>query len=143
MKPIFRLALLLTLIVALPHPTPAGEQMEIRLIIGGETVPAILEDNPSSRDFMQMLPVTLTMKDYNRTEKIGDPPRKLSTKEAPDGFAPSAGDITLYAPWGNIAIFYRGFSWSKGLIPLGRITSGMEKLATLHGDFEVTFEQVR
>lgn len=138
---ILRLALLLTL--ALPHPAPAGEVMEIRLIVGGETLSAILEDNPTSRDFARMLPVTLTMKDYSGTEKIGDPPRTLSTKEAPDGFDPSIGDITLYAPWGNLAIFYRDFSWSRGLIPLGRITSGMEKLAALHGDFEVTFEQVR
>ncbi len=143
MKTIFQLLLLLTLAAALPHPTLADEQMEIRLIVGGETLSAILEDNPTSHDFMRMLPVTLTMKDYNGTEKIGDPPRKLSTKGASDGFDPSVGDITLYAPWGNIAIFYRDFSWSRGLISLGRITSGMEKLASMHGDFEVTFERVQ
>ena len=143
MKTIFRLLLLLTLAAALPHPTLAGEQMEIRLIVGGETLSAMLEDNPTSRDFMRMLPVTLTMKDYSGTEKIGNPPRKLSTKGAPDGFDPAVGDITLYAPWGNIAIFYREGSWSRGLISLGRITSGMEKLAAMHGDFEITFEQAR
>lgn len=143
MKNIFRLLLLLTLAAALPHPTLAGEQMEIRLIVGGETLSAMLEDNPTSRDFMRMLPVTLTMKDYSGTEKIGNPPRKLSTKGAPDGFDPAVGDITLYAPWGNIAIFYREGSWSRGLISLGRITSGMEKLAAMHGDFEITFEQAR
>lgn len=138
---ILRLVLLLTL--ALPPSAPAGELMEIRLIAGGETLSAILEDNPTSRDFARMLPVTLTMKDYNGTEKIGDPPRTLSTKEAADGFDPSIGDITLYAPWGNLAIFYRDFPWSSGLIPLGRITSGVEKLAALRGNFEMTFEQAR
>ena len=143
MKTIFRLLLLLTLAAALPHPSLAGEQMEIRLIVGGETLPAILEDNPTSRDFMRMLPMTLRMKDYSGTEKIGDPPRKISTEGAPDAFDPSVGDITLYAPWGNIAIFYRDFSRSRGLISLGRITSGIEKLAAMHGDFEVSFEQAR
>lgn len=138
---ILKFVLLLTL--ALPLSAPAGELMEIRLIIAGETLSAILEDNPTSRDFARMLPVTLTMQDYNGTEKIGDPPRTLSTKEAADGFDPSIGDITLYAPWGNLAIFYRDFPWSRGLIPLGRITSGVEKLAALRGNFKVTFEQAR
>lgn len=138
---ILRLVFLLTFV--LPYHATADELMKIRLIIGGETLSAILEDNPTSRDFARMLPVTLTMRDYNGTEKIGDLPRKLSTKEAPDGFDPSAGDITLYAPWGNMAVFYRDFSWSKGLIPLGRITSDIEKFPNLHGDFEVTFEQAR
>lgn len=138
---ILKFVLLLTL--AFPLSAPAGELMEIRLIVGEETLFAILEDNPTSRDFARMLPVTLTMKDYNGTEKIGDPPHALSTEEAADGFDPSIGDITLYAPWGNLAIFYRDFPWSRGLIPLGRITSGVEKLAALRGNFEVTFEQAR
>ena len=143
MKPFLRLALLLVFAAAFPQSSPAGEQMEIRLIVGGESLPAILEDNPTSRDFAKMLPLTLTMRDYNGTEKIGNPPRKLSTEGAPDAFAPSVGDITLYAPWGNLAIFYRDFSRSRGLISLGRVTSGMEKLTARKGDFEVTFERAR
>lgn len=67
----------------------------------------------------------------------------LSTKEAADGFNPSIGDIMHYTPWGNVAMFYRDFPCSGGLIPLGRITSGVEKLAVLRGNFEANFEQAR
>ncbi len=48
-----------------------------------------------------------------------------------------------YTPWGNVAMFYRDFPCSGGLIPLGRITSGVEKLAVLRGNFEANFEQAR
>ena len=65
-----------------------------------------------------MLPLTLTLKDYAGTEKISDLPRKLSTQGAPSGSDPSVGDITLYAPWGNLAIFYRDFGYASGLIIL-------------------------
>ena len=59
-------ALLLTALAALlPHSAPAGEPMRIRLIVDGETLPAVLEDNPAGRDFLSMLPLTLTVKDYN------------------------------------------------------------------------------
>ncbi|MEK5236474.1 cyclophilin-like fold protein [Paenibacillus sp. FSL L8-0470] len=41
----------------------------------------------------------MTFDDYNRTEKISYLPNTLTTEEAPDGFDPSVGDLTLYAPW--------------------------------------------
>ena len=50
-------------------------------------------------------------------------------------------DVTFYAPWGNIAIFYREFRLSRGLVRFGRITSGIEKLAAMPGDFSIVFER--
>ena len=44
-------------------------------------------------------------------------------------FEPSAGDIAFYAPWGNLAVFYRGFRYSPGLVLLGRIDTGLEMLS--------------
>ena len=76
-----------------------------------------------------------------RPEKIGNPPRVISTEDMPDSIEPSAGDLTFYAPWGNIAIFYREFRLSRGLVRFGRITSGIEKLAAMHGDFSIAFER--
>jgi hypothetical protein len=83
----------------------------------------------------------LTLKDYAGTEKISDLPRKLSTQGAPSGSDPSVGDITLYAPWGNRAIFYKDFGYASGLIILGKIDSGVEKLAQLNG--EVSIERIK
>ena len=48
--------------------------------------------------------------------------------EAPAGTTPTAGTIAYYAPWGNLAIFYRDFAYSRGLIPLGRIDTGLAAL---------------
>lgn len=129
--------------IAGARPALAGETMEIRLIVDGEALPAILEDNPTSRDLASMLPLTIRMSDYNRTEKTGKLPRALSTEGAPDGFDPSVGDIALYAPWGTLVLYYRDFVWSRGLIPLGRISSGVDRLAAQSGDFDVTFERAR
>lgn len=129
--------------IAGARPALAGEGMKIRLIAGGEVLPAILEDNPTSRDLASMLPLTIRMSDYNRTEKTGKPPRALSTEGAPDGFDPSVGDIALYAPWGTLVLYYRDFVWSRGLIPLGRITSGADRLAAMPDPFEITLERAR
>lgn len=116
--------------------------MKIRLTFDGKAVEATLLDNATARDFLSLLPMTLTLEDYNATEKIGNPPRKLSTAGAPAGVDPSVGDIAYYAPWGNLAIFYKDFGYSKGLIGLGRIESGVEALK-VPGSLKVTIEHVR
>ena len=116
--------------------------MKIRLTIEGKAVEATLLDNATARDFLSLLPMTLTLEDYASTEKIAYPPRKLSTVGAPAGSDPSVGDIAYYAPWGNLAIFYKDFGYSKGLVKLGRIDSGIEALG-VRGSLKITVEPLR
>lgn len=85
--------------------------------------------------------MVLILEDYNSTEKVSDFPRRLSTEGAPEGFDPSVGDITYYAPWGNLAVFYRDFGYSRCLVRLGRMESGIEILKQ-HGPLRVTIERV-
>ena len=115
--------------------------MKIRFLIDGKAVEASLLDNATARDFLSMLPLTLTLEDYASTEKVGYLPRKLSTAGAPAGSDPSVGDITYYAPWGNLAIFYKDFGYASGLIRLGRFNSGIEALS-VPGSLQVTIERV-
>ncbi|MDX3924730.1 MAG: cyclophilin-like fold protein [Shinella sp.] len=102
--------------------------MKIQITINGRVATATLDDTPTAWDFASLLPLTLTLTDYASTEKVSDLPRKLTQEGAPAGYEPLPGDITTYAPWGNLAIFYRGFSYSRGLIRIGRIDSGIEAL---------------
>ena len=100
--------------------------MKIRITIGEKVVTATLNDSQAARDFVSLLPLTLTLEDYAGTEKISDLPKRLSTKGAPSGSDPSVGDIAYYAPWGNLAIYYRDFGNSNGLVILGKIDGGTE-----------------
>ncbi|MEW5713510.1 cyclophilin-like fold protein [Pseudomonas sp. SB113] len=115
--------------------------MKIRIDVAGGPVTATLDNNQSSQDFVKQLPMTLTLEDYASTEKISDLPAPLNIQGAPAGFTPSPGDITFYAPWGNLAIFHKGFKYSSGLIQLGRIDSGLELLAR-PGPIKVTIKLV-
>ncbi len=90
--------------------------MHVRLVIDGTELHGSLDDTAAGRDFASLLPLTLTISDFHATEKISDLPRKLNIKGAPAGSEPAAGDITYYAPWGNLALFYRDFAYSDGLV---------------------------
>jgi hypothetical protein len=102
--------------------------MKIRLKFEEVELTATLVDSQTTRDFISLLPLTLTLEEYAGTEKISYLSRKLSTEDAPAGSDPSIGDITYYAPWGNLAIFYKDFGYSRGLVILGKIDSGIERL---------------
>ena len=93
---------------------PTANGMRIRIIVAGTELQATLEDSPAARDFVAMLPLELTLEDYHATEKIADLPSRLSTDDAPAGVDPAIGDITYYAPWGNLALFY-GISATRGV----------------------------
>ena len=119
-----------------------GEGLRVRLTFDGGEAIVLLEDHPASRSFYAMLPLRLTLEDYNETEKIGYPPKKLQTEGSPSSCDPEAGTVAYYAPWGNLAIFYRDFRHSQGLVPLGRIVSGMRRLADMPDGVSVYMEPV-
>ena len=116
-----------------------GGRMKIRMIVEGITLTATLDDNRTAKDLFAQLPMTLKLEDYASTEKISYLPRKLSTQGAPPGCDPSVGAIAYYAPWGNLALFYRDFGYSNGLVKLGSIDSGVEALSR-PGPLRVTIE---
>ncbi|MBN3865202.1 hypothetical protein HCU66_23605 [Pseudomonas frederiksbergensis] len=113
---------------------------KVKLKFAGQEAVLELNDNPASRDLVSMLPLTLKFSDYNHVEKIAFPPRKVSTGSAPFGLTPSVGDFALYAPWGNLVVYYRGFQTSGDLVHLGRFISGIEQLAAMDGEFSVRLE---
>jgi len=115
--------------------------MKIRMTIDGKTAIAILDDTPTARDFATLLPLTITLADYAATEKISDLPRRLSQDSAPPGYTPVAGDIAYYAPWGNLAIFYHGAKYARGLIRLGVIETGVNALEQSDG-FKMTMDLI-
>jgi hypothetical protein len=116
--------------------------VKIRIQLGEKTLTATLNDNATSKDFVSLLPLRLTLKNYAATEKIADLPKRLSTEGAPAGSDPDVGDIAYYAPWGNLAIFYKDFGYSNGLIILGKIDGDLDALMTLREE-KATIELIK
>ncbi len=140
---IFAVPALLVLVLAVFRASGAMAETagKVRLTSRGGEAIAVLDDTPAARDFLSMLPLELTFRDYNGTEKISYLPRKLATQGYPSSCTPEAGAFTYYAPWGNLALFYRGFRHSDGLVPLGKIISGLDILAGHSESFAVRIEK--
>ncbi|WP_372352332.1 cyclophilin-like fold protein [Streptomyces sp. KL116D] len=115
---------------ASPTGSDRNAPMNIRVTLDGEPVDATLNDSPAARDLASLLPLTLDLEDFHGTERIADPPRKLTTDNAPEPQAPKTGDLAYYAPWGNLALFYKdGPSASDDLLILGHIDADTDQLS--------------
>jgi hypothetical protein len=119
----------------------AEANLKIQIVIGNTVHTATINNSPTTIDFLSMLPLTLTIENYANTEKISYLPRKLSIKDAPSGSDPSPGDIAYYSPWGNLAIFYKDYGYSTGLIILGKLDSGIDLVSKYEGLIKVILEE--
>ena len=101
------------------------------------------EDNPAVRDFLSMLPLTLTLEEFAGREKIAYLPRELAHAGSP-GSDPEDGDLIYYVPWGNIGFYYNtaGIGYSDQTIHLGTYDASLDQLEPLEGQ-NVIVEVVR
>lgn len=121
-----------------------AQNTRIKLTFEGNEIYALINNSKAGNDFLSLLPLSVKAEDFNNTEKIFYLSKKLNIEDEPDGINPKAGDITYYAPWGNIAIFYKNFRYSNNLIYLGKFenTSDIEKLSNIKGNFDIRIERV-
>ncbi len=132
-----------TLFAMCTFPAFAQEPpMKIRLNVNGEIATATLYDNATARDFAALLPFSLILTDFANVERIGDMPRKLTTAGAPKGLDPVEGDITYYAPWNNLTIFAGDNVYASGLVPLGKVVTGLAALQR-PGPLKVRIERLK
>lgn len=121
--------------------TPETEERKVKLTINGQEFDVTLYDTPAAKALYDLLPLELAFEDFNGIEKIAYMDNELPTDGEPDEFDPDVGDLCLYAPWGNLSIFYKDFRNSKGLISLGHIDSGMDIISGMNEDFSVLLEK--
>jgi hypothetical protein len=98
-------------------PALAGER--IRLSSDRGDVVAELADNAATRRLVQMLPLSIPMRDHLRQEKTGRLPESLPAADRQLDFA--AGTLGLWGA-GDFVIYYRsGRVPSPGIVMLGRV----------------------
>lgn len=121
---------------------PDTSSLKVNITVNNQIITATMEDNEAARDFLSRLPLNITLNDYNNTtEKIFYPSPVLTTTGVTRGCTPAPGDITIYVPWGNVAIFCKSWTQSNDLIKIGHIDGkGIEALS-VKGDIQVRFDK--
>lgn len=119
-----------------PDP-PKSNTMKVT--IGEILFTATITTNATMTAFKAMLPLTLSMNDFNSNEKVATLSSSLTTVATNHGKI-SVGDIMLYGS-SSLVIFYETFSTSYLYTKIGRIdnTAGLKE-ALGKGKVTVKFE---
>ena len=120
-------------------PTTASqERPHMWMTIGTQRFTLTLEDNPTARAFVQLLPATLDMAELNGNEKHATLPRNLPTDAVRPGTI-RTGDVLLYGS-NTLVVFYETFRSSYSYTRIGRIEESAGLAQVLGpGDSRVTF----
>lgn len=119
----------------------SSDHMKIKLTIKDRVLTATLNDNKTARDFVSLLPLSLTMNDLFGREKFGHLPRTISDRgERMHSY--EVGQIVYWSPGPDVAIFYRNDGEAipdPGIILIGKLDSGVDAL-NVDGSAKVTIE---
>lgn len=117
--------------------SPTNKTMKIT--IESTRFTATLATSTSATAFKAMLPLTLSMSDYNNNEKVAGLPGSLTTTATNPGTI-WAGEIMLYGS-NSLVLFYETFSSSYSYTKIGQIdnTTGL-KAALGRGNVTIKFE---
>lgn len=130
-----------------PKP-PATEQPDepdltkrnnMKITIGNSTFTATLATGETVEAFKAMLPLTLSMSDFNNNEKVSSLPNSLTTIPSNVGTI-HTGEIMLYGSI-SLVVFYETFSTSYSYTRIGQIdnVAGL-KSALGTGSVTIKFE---
>lgn len=120
----------------------AQTTLTMKITVENRTITATMEDNAAAKDLLSRLPLEITLEDFNHTtEKIFYPDPALNTTGVKGGCAPVPGDITIYAPWKNVAIFCKSWSHSNDLIKIGHIDGNGIEALQVAGNIKVKLER--
>jgi hypothetical protein len=115
---------------------------QIRITVDNQTFTGQLTDNPTARDLVGQLPLTLRFRDFNRVEKIAELARPLTMEGVPAGDDPEVDDIGYYAPSNDLVLYYGDVGYFDGIVRMGRLErEGMRVIQRQPDGFELKIEQ--
>ena len=137
------IAALAVIVIATAAAQP--NTMKIRLTLdNGKAITATLIDSETTRDFLSLLPLTLTMNDLFGREKFFHLPRAIS-EGGKRTRTYEVGDVIYWSPGPDVAVYYRHDGQSipsPGIIAIGKIDSGVEAL-DVPGPVRATIELLK
>lgn len=113
------------------------ETYQIRIRVGSHELTATLQDNATTRAFMDMLPITLPMLDLYGREMCYRFPDALPTDDV-NTCGYEVGEIVYYPPMHSFVILYAQNGERFSMQKLGKVDAGVDVFDGI-GDTEVSF----
>lgn len=108
--------------------------MEVRITSKGQTATFRLYDTVAAKEFYNQLPLKLDLTNFRDAQWMFYPPEKLNVTPQEAYHDGKKGELSYYAPWGDVFMLYKDFYAGDKMHRLGVNLTGIEEIANMSGN---------
>ncbi|SHI13846.1 cyclophilin-like fold protein [Desulfofustis glycolicus] len=106
---------------------------QVKITSQGQTAIFRLYDTTAAKQFYAQLPLELDLSNFRDAQWMFYPPEKLSVTADEAYHDGKKGELSYYAPWGDVFMLYKDFYAGDEMHRLGVNVSGIEGIAGMSG----------
>lgn len=107
--------------------------MKVEILSQGKKATFQLYETTAACEFYDQLPLELDLSNFRDAQWMFYPPRKLNVKADEAYHDGKKGELSYYAPWGDVFMLYKDFYAGDEMHRLGIGLSGIDDIAAMSG----------
>ena len=123
-----------------PVPVAQGfalSAMKVEITSGTNRATFQLYDTQAAKDFYAQLPLQLPLTNFRNAQWMFYPPHKLEVTDREAYHDGIKGELSYYAPWGDVFMLYEDFYAGDEMHRLGIGLSGIDQIKPMNGTITV------
>jgi len=115
----------------------ALSDMQVKITSKGRTATFRLYDTVAAKEFYDQLPLALELTNFRDAQWMFYPPEKLGVTAREAYHDGKKGELSYYAPWGDVFMLYKDFYAGDEMHRLGINLTGIEEIAEMSGSARI------
>jgi len=106
---------------------------QVKITSQGQTAIFRLYDTAAAKGFYEQLPLELELTNFRNAQWMFYPPERLGVTEREAYHDGKKGELSYYAPWGDVFMLYQDFYAGDEMHRLGIGVAGIDQIADMSG----------
>lgn len=115
--------------------------MQVKITSRGHTATFRLYDTTAAKQFYDQLPLELDLSNFRDAQWMFYPPQRLSVTQTEAYHDGKKGELSYYAPWGDVFMLYKDFYAGDQMHRLGVNITGIQEIEKMSGKASIEKEE--
>jgi hypothetical protein len=113
----------------------------VRITSNGQTAVFRLYETEAAKQFYAQLPLALELQNFRNAQWMFYPPKKLDITDTEAYHDGKKGELSYYAPWGDVFMLYKDFYARDEMHRIGVHVSGVDNIEKMIGSVRIEKEE--
>ncbi|WP_204936630.1 cyclophilin-like fold protein [Methanococcus maripaludis] len=125
-----------------PVQNLALSNMSVRITSKGHSATFQLYDTVAAKELYEQLPLDLNLTNFRDAQWMFYPPQKLNVTEKEAYHDGKKGELSYYAPWGDVFMLYEDFYAGDEMHRLGIVTEGIDEITEMSDGIRIEKNEI-